>query len=130
MDETLELAAECGPRIITPDTPLAVREEIHRRACYGDLRATLRKMKLARRAICLAAIDHTCAENRILEKTMHATRSHCPYARIPERLVAEIEAENGIEGWNPEIREDTLRCYPGLKLNVKFGVHGQEYAGR
>jgi hypothetical protein len=130
MDDHLELAEECGPRIITPDTPLAVREEIHRRACYGDLRATLRKMKLERRALCLAAIDYQCRENRVLEQTMHATSTHIPYAKIPEILVAEIEAENGLDGWNPEIREDTLRCYPGLKLNIKFGMHGQQYVGR
>jgi hypothetical protein len=104
-----------------------VREEIARRQCYGDLRATLRKMKLERRERCLAAIERTCAENRILEQTMHATRSHIPYARIPHDLVHEIEAENGLDGWNPEIREDTLRCYPGLKLNVKYGVYGQQY---
>lgn len=126
-EDDLALAVECGPRIITPDTPLAVREEISRRACCADLRATMRKMKLERRARCIAAIERTCAENRVLEQTMHATRSHVPDARIPLDLVYEIEAENG--EWNPEIREDTLRCYPGLRLNVKFGVHGQQYVG-
>ena len=60
----------------------------------------------------------TCKENRIIEKVYQGSTTHLPEARIPVDLVYELEAENK-ESWNPAMREDTLKCYPGLRLNVR-----------
>jgi hypothetical protein len=64
--------------------------------------------------------------NRIKEELMQANPTHCPDASIPLSLIYALEAQEK-DSWNPEMREDTLKCYPGLRLNVKRGIHGQQY---
>jgi hypothetical protein len=119
-DETLDLVLEAGPRTVTPDTPEHVIEEIGKYEAFSPFREALKKMKLWQRARVLGAIERTCQENRLLEELYKATPTLLPEARIPADLVFELEAQEK-EAWNPAMRTDTLKCYPGLRLNVKRG---------
>jgi len=125
-DAALDFALEAGPRAFTPDTPEHVARELGKYKCFSPFRDALKKMKLSRRAKVLRLIKQTCAENRFLEEIYQASPTLLPEARIPLDLVFELEAENN-QAWTAEMREDTLKCYPGLRLNVKRGIRGQEY---
>jgi hypothetical protein len=114
----LDLALEAGPRVVGPDTPEDVLKEIGKYQCFSPFRDAMKRMKLSRRRKLLRLIDRTCKENRIIEKVYQGSTTILPEARIPVDLVYELEAENK-EAWNPAMREDTLRCYPGLRINVK-----------
>ena len=125
-DETLDFVLQAGPRAVSPDTPGHVVEEIGKTKCLSPFREAMKAMKLERRAKVLRMIKRTCRENRFLEELYHATPTILPEARIPLDLVFELEAENN-QAWSAEMREDTLRCYPGLRLNVKRGIGGLSY---
>jgi hypothetical protein len=126
-DESLKkFVLEAGPRAITPDLPQDLLTEIGTAEAYSPTRELMRRMKLAENDSIEREIQWRCKMNRIEEETMHGTTSHIPDARIPLRLVQALEAQEK-ELWNPAMREDTLRCYPGLRLNVKRGIHGQQY---
>jgi coenzyme F420-reducing hydrogenase beta subunit len=122
----LDLAIEAGPRVITPDTPEDILKELGKYNCFSPLREALKRMALEERADILVEIQRTCRENRILEELYHGTTAMLPHARIPKALIDKLEAENK-EAWNPAMREDTLKCYPGLRLNVKRGRDGIHY---
>jgi hypothetical protein len=118
-DETLKFVLEAGPRAITPDSPEHALKEIGKYKAFSPFREALKRMKLARRAYVIRLIKRTCRENRTLEKMYRGTPTMLPDARIPVDLIFELEAENN-QSWNSEMREDTLKCYPGLRLNVKI----------
>jgi hypothetical protein len=88
----------------------------------------MRRRKLERRAKILALVARVSRENRFLEEKYAATPSILPHARIPVDLIIELEAENR-RPWDAEMREHTLKCYPGLLLNVKRGMNGLQYVG-
>ena len=117
-DPTLDFVLEAGPRVVTPDLPEDVAKEIGKYKAFSPFREALKAMKLKQRAKVLRLIRRTCKENRIIEKLYQGSNTILPAARIPVDLVYELEAENK-EAWNPAMREDTLRCYPGLRINVK-----------
>jgi hypothetical protein len=117
-DETLDFVLRAGPRAITPDTPEHVIKEVAKSKSFGSLRQAMLRMKIENRRRVEAAILRTCRENRILEQQYKGTSTMLPDARIPLDLVFELEAQEH-ESWNPEMRADTLRCYPGLKLSMK-----------
>jgi hypothetical protein len=125
-DPVLDFVLEAGPRVLTPDTPEHVVSEIGKYKAFSPFRDALRKMALEERADILVEIARTCRENRILEELYQGSNTMLPHARIPKRLIDRLEAENK-EAWNPAMREDTLKCYPGLKLNVKRGRDGVQY---
>jgi hypothetical protein len=122
-DETLDFVLGAGPRAITPDLPEHVIKEVAKRP---SLREAMRRMKLEEREQLEAEIVYVCRMNRIKEELMQATPWGCPDACIPISLINALEAQEK-DSWNPEMREDTLKCYPGLRLNVKRGMHGQQY---
>jgi hypothetical protein len=117
-DPGLDFVLEAGPRVVTPDTPEHAVEEIGKYRCFGPFRIAMRQMKLEAQAEIVRLIKRTCRENRELEKIYRGTAAIMPDARIPIDLVYALEAQEKIS-WNAEMREDTLRCYPGLRLNVK-----------
>jgi hypothetical protein len=117
-DETLDFVLGAGPRAITPDTPEHVIKEIAKSKSFGSLRQAMLRMKIETRRKVEAAILRTCQENRILEEQYKGTSTMLPESRIPVDLVFELEAQEK-EQWNSEMREDTLRQYPGLRLHVK-----------
>lgn len=119
-DPGLDFVLEAGPRVATPDTPEHVVKEIGKYESFSPFREAMQRMALEERAKILADIMRTCGENRILEELARARggkTTMLPYARIPKSLIDKLEAENK-EAWNPAMREDTLKCYPGLRLNV------------
>ena len=122
-DKTLDFVLQAGPRAVTPDTPEYVLKEIAKRP---SIREAMRRMKLEDRVSLEEEIQHVCRMNRVREELSQGTTSHIPDACIPLRLIQALEAQEK-ESWNPEMREDTLKCYPGLRLNVKRGIHGQTY---
>jgi hypothetical protein len=95
-----------------------VLKELGKYKCFSPFREAMKRLKLSRRRKVLRLIRQTCKENRMLEKLYRGTPTMLPEARIPVDLIYELEAENK-EAWNPAMREDTLRCYPGLRLNVE-----------
>jgi hypothetical protein len=108
------------------DTPLHVITEIGKYQSLEPFREEMKRRKLARLARINAIVKRQCRINRIREERAKATHTMLPYAVIPEDLIIELEAENN-EPWNPVMREHTLKCYPGLRLNVRRGINGQEY---
>jgi hypothetical protein len=120
-DPTLDFVLGAGPRAVTPDTPEHVIKEVGKYEVFRPFRDAMRRMKLDQRAKVVRMIKQTCRENRVLEKEFRKGRIQkvfLPNARIPLDLVYELEAENK-ESWNAEMREDTLKCYPGLRLNLE-----------
>jgi hypothetical protein len=121
-DAGLDFTLEAGPRAVTPDTPEDILKEIGKYASFAPFREALRKLKLDARARVDAAVRRTYEENRILieieraEPTNQRRGSLLPEARIPIDLVHELEAQEK-ESWSSAMREDTLRCYPGLRLS-------------
>jgi hypothetical protein len=114
-DAGLDFTLEAGPRTITPDTPEDILKELGKYGCFAPFRDILRKMKLEARARVDTAVRRTYAENRFLAQLRPAS-SVVPEARIPIDLIYELEAQEK-ECWNSAMREDTLRCYPGLRLD-------------
>jgi hypothetical protein len=120
-DAALDFTLEAGPRAVTPDTPEEILKEIGKYKAFAPFREILRKMKLGARARVDAAVRRTYEENRILAEIERAdqpntrSKSLLPEARIPLDLIYELEAQEN-ESWNAAMREDTLRCYPGLRL--------------
>jgi hypothetical protein len=123
----LDFALEGGPRTVSPDTPEDLLKEIGKTKCLAPFREAMKRLKLEGRQRVIAAIERTCHENRMLEELGHPNPSMCPEARIPMDLIYELEAQEK-DSWNPEMREDTLRHYPGLRLNMQkrpvFGSNG------
>jgi hypothetical protein len=120
-EPTLDLTL-ATPRLVSPDTPDDIVKEISKYKCFASFRAAMKKMKLENRQRVTAAIVRVCQENRILEDVLEPeTLSLLPEARIPVDLVFELEAQEK-DSWNPEMREDTLRCYPGLRINPKIST--------
>jgi hypothetical protein len=115
-DAGLDFILDAGPRTINPDTPEDLLKEIGKYEAFSPFREVLRKMKLEARARVDAAIRRTYVENRFLAKMRPASESIMPEARIPIDLVYELEAQEK-ECWNSAMREDTLNCYPGLRLD-------------
>jgi hypothetical protein len=121
-DAGLDFILDAGPRTITPETPEELLKEIGKYDSFAPFREILRKMKLAAREKVHAAVRRTYEENQILVELERAEppnsrpRSLLPEARIPLDLIYELEAQEK-ESWNPAMREDTLRCYPGLRLS-------------
>jgi hypothetical protein len=128
-DPSLDFVLEAGPRVVTPDTPEHVVKELGKYKAFEPLREEMKQRKLKRLALINAIIDKTCVENRELEERYKATPNVLPYARIPMDLIIELEAENN-RPWDSEMREHTLKCYPGLLLNVRLGINGVHNAGR
>jgi hypothetical protein len=116
-DAGLDFALEAGPRALTPDTPVELLKEIGKYECFSPLREAMKRLKLRRREIVLAAIDRTARENRLIEQLPHRNPNLLPKARIPIELVHELEAQEK-DSWSAEMREDTLRCHPELRLNI------------
>lgn len=116
-DESLKFISEAGPRAITPDLPPDVLKEIGKSESFSSLRQAMLRMKIEARRRVEAAILRTCQENRILEEQYKGTSTMLPEARIPIDLIFELEAQEK-EQWNSEMREDTLRQYPGLRLKI------------
>jgi hypothetical protein len=115
-DAALDFATEAGPRVLSPDTPEYVLKEIGHYKYFSPLREAMRKMKLAAREKVVAAIMRTYQENQIIAQFPPARRSLYPDSRIPIDLVYELEAQEK-EIWSPAMREDTLKCYPGLRID-------------
>jgi hypothetical protein len=115
-DAALDLALEAGPRVLTPDTPEEILKEIGKSKALSPLKQAMQKMKLRSRRKVKAAIKQTYRENKILAQCSAQQRAIYPEARIPIDLVYELEAQEK-DSWNPEMREDTLNCYPGLRID-------------
>jgi hypothetical protein len=121
-DAGLDFILDAGPRTITPETPEEILKEIGKYKAFSPFREILRKMKLEARARVDASVRRTYEENRILveiersEPPNQRRGSLLPEARIPIDLVHELEAQEK-ESWSSAMREDTLRCYPGLRLS-------------
>jgi hypothetical protein len=114
-DAGLDFTLEAGPRTINPDTPEDILKEIGKYQAFAPFRELLRKMKMEARQRVDAAVRRTYVENRFLAQ-MRPGPSLVPEARIPIDLIYELEAQEK-ECWNSAMREDTLRCYPGLRLD-------------
>jgi hypothetical protein len=116
-DAGLDFALEAGPRALTPDSPEDLLQEIGKYQCFSPFRHAMRRLKLRRRALVLAAIKRTATENRLIEQMPHRNPRLLPESRIPIELVHELEAQEK-DSWTKEMREDTLRHYPELRLNL------------
>jgi hypothetical protein len=115
-DAVLDFTLEAGPRTITPDTPEHIIAEIGKSKSLSPFREALRKMALGQRAQAHGAVMRTYEENQMLAQLPNANPALYPEARIPIDLVHLLEAQEK-ESWNSEMREDTLKCYPGLRLD-------------
>lgn len=113
----LDFALEAGPRVLTPDTPEDILIEIGKYDSLAWYREEMRRRKLARIAKIKAIVARQGAANRLLERLYAGRPWMLPSAKIPVDLVHELEAENK-EQWNAAMREDTLRHYPELRINV------------
>src|SRR5215468_1855194 len=114
-DAALDFASEAGPRVISPDTPDHVIEEIGKSRFFSPLREAMRKMKLEERRIINLEIQAAAQKAKFYASLPERRTPFDPDAFIPMRLVYELEAQEK-DSWNPAMREDTLRCYPQLTV--------------
>jgi len=119
-DAALDFASEAGPRVISPDTPDHVIEEIGKSRFFSPLRDAMRKMKLEDRRIIDLEIQAATQKAKFYASLPNRRTPFDPDAFIPMRLVYELEAQEK-HSWNPAMREDTLRCYP--QLTVEYWRH-------
>jgi len=57
-----------------------------------------------------------------------ASKTHIPYCRIPASVIQKMKDIYGDDCWRDEdFLEDFLKHHPGLRVNVKRGMRGQEY---
>jgi hypothetical protein len=127
----LQFAIEAGPRAFDPDLPTNVRLEIAKSTGLSYYKEAAKKIAEEQWLRIKHAVFMTGLENRLIEKDAHATRSHIPHCRIPLEMHQAFEAIWGQGCWkNDDFLEDTLKHHPELRINVKYGTKGQEYAGR
>jgi hypothetical protein len=129
-DAALDFALEAGPRALTPDLPLAARLAIAKSSALGPYKEACKQMAQEQLARVHADMERVCMENRVIERTSKALPTFIPYCRFPVSFVDEMEKIYGIGCLSDnDFREDTLKHHPGLRINVRRGIKGQEYAG-
>ena len=127
-DAALDFALEAGPRTFTDDLPKHLQLEIAKNSALGPYLEAVKKMAQTEIAEIHREIDRVSIENRLIEKHSKATRTHIPHCRIPASMWLKMEDIYGQGCWKDEnFMEDTLRHHPGLRINVKRGIRGQEY---
>jgi hypothetical protein len=131
-DPVLDFVLEAGPRAFTPELATKeVRFAIAKTGALGAYKDALQHLAQHQVALIHAAIREVGRQNRIIEKESKATRAFLPYYRKPLLLHDFFEAIYGEGCWKDnDFVEDVLKHHPELRINVKRGIRGQEYAGR
>lgn len=131
-DPVLDFVLDAGPRAFTPElASKEVRFAIAKSGALGAYKDALQHLAQHQVALIHAAIEEVGRQNRIIEKESKATRAFLPYYRKPILLHDFFEVIYGEGCWQDEdFVEDVLRHHPELRINVKRGIRGQEYAGR
>jgi hypothetical protein len=130
-DVVLDFMLKAGPRVFTPELATKeVRLAIAKSSALGPYRDALKDLAQRQVALIHAEIARVSRENREIEKHSKACRAFIPYYRKPLLLHAWMEVCYGEGCWADEdFVEDVLKHHPGLRINVKRGIRGQEYAG-
>jgi hypothetical protein len=131
-DKVLDFVLEAGPRAFTPELATKeVRFAIAKTVALGAYRDALQHLAQNQVALIHAAIREVGRQNRKIEKESKATRAFLPYYRKPLLLHDFFEAIYGEGCWKDnDFVEDVLKHHPELRINVRRGIRGQEYAGR
>jgi len=125
-DAALDFALEAGPRAFTPELGKHLRFEIAKTHACGPYMDAVMELAQNQVAIMHAEIRQVGRENRRIERK--ATSTHIPHCRIPQLVWEFFEAIYGDGCWQDnDFMEDVLKHHPELRINVKRGIHGQEY---
>jgi hypothetical protein len=126
--ELPERLASIGPRgfiaeLATPE----IRRVIAQSTSLGYFKTALLTLAIAEQAEIFREIDRISRENRMIE-WQAKDGIGVPAYRLPPALYLRFEDIYGVGCWQDEdFVEDTLRHHPGLRIEVKRGVNGQEY---
>lgn len=131
-DVLLDFMLHAGPRVFTPELATKeVRFAIAKSSALGAYKDALQHLAKRQVALIHAEIREVGRQNREIEKNSKACRAFLPYYRKPLILHDFFEVIYGEGCWQDEdFVEDVLKHHPELRINVRRGIRGQEYAGR
>jgi hypothetical protein len=125
-DESVKFVLEAGPRALTSDTPEHIRLEIAKSSELGPYREACKLLAQQELVEMHKEVELVSIENQSTD--WQATRTYIPAYRIPLGMYRKMEGIFGLGCWQDrDFVEDTLKHHPGLRINVKRGIHGQQY---
>src|SRR5262245_40510152 len=126
-DAALDSVLETGPRALSY-IPREARLAIAKSGQLGPYKEALRLMAAAEVEERHRENLRFSIENAVID--WKATQDYIPYCRIPLSVIYKMRDLYGADCWRDEdFTEDFLDHHPGLRVQVKRGIKGQEYAG-
>lgn len=127
-DAALDFVIEAGPRALSAIPP-SRRLAVAKTGTLGPYKEALRLLAAAEVEEMHREILRVSIENAATD--WKASQAYIPYCRIPLSVIYKMQDLYGQDCWkDKDFTEDFLDHHPGLRVQVKRGIRGQEYAGR